>query len=191
MKNLILLLLLFIVFNSCAQKHSANPPVLPIDAMTHRITFSDTVSAPGISKDILYTCLKKWFIDNSPTENTTLQSSDRDSGVFIGKGKFTKYCIIKDPSGAEHPIDFRVTYSINILVKNNASYITLKDFIGTAGEEDHIGAEITSMYKAIKYYQSKKMTEQDKQVSQSLIDVLEETKIKATGVLASIKRAVR
>jgi len=190
MKNLILLLPIFIVFNSCAQKHSSTPPILPIDATTHRITFRDTVSATVISKDILCTRLKKWFIDNSATENTTLQSSGRDSGVFIGKGKFTKHCIIKDPNGTEHPIDFRVTYSVKILVKNNASYITLEDFIGTAGEEDHIGAEITSMYKAIKYYQAKKMNEQDKQVSQSLIDVLEETKIKATEILASIKRAV-
>jgi len=151
--------------------------------------FNDTVAAPGVSKYVLYRRIKEWFKDNSTTENSELKMSNPDSGRLVGKCNFTKRCTITDSSGVKHQLDFRIKYTVFVQIKDNVSYITLWGFWATINGDDHMGADITSMYQAIKDFQSKKMSEMDKQNSQCLIDVLDETNTRATGVLASIKKA--
>lgn len=143
----------------------------------------------GTPGNDLYNRSKNWFISNAKISNSILKTENKTKGNLIGKGSFLKHTIMKDEKGKIYPFDFRVNYAIEITVNNDKVEVTLTDFRGTSNDNPS-EASIEGMYKALEMYKSKRMNYMEKQVQQSLTDVLKEVNTKANLTMVSIKQAI-
>jgi hypothetical protein len=58
---------------------------LPIDSVTHRITYAEVVQLPGLSQAELYTRAKLWFAEAFKSGKQVIQTDDKEAGVVQGK----------------------------------------------------------------------------------------------------------
>jgi len=95
--------------------------LLPVDATTKKICYTDIAEAPGVSKKALFDKAKKWILTkNSAITPYTISFDNENDGSIVGKGAFML------------PGDRRkyvVQFVINIAVKDNRYKYDLTDFI--------------------------------------------------------------
>lgn len=124
MKNnfaLLLCLLLFVCKLSIAQDEN---PIMPIDSITHLITYTDVINVDSTSKDELYSRGREWFAKYYKSSNEVLQMQDMNSGKLIGKAIF----YISAWTGIM-TVDYGyITYSISLYFKDNKYKYVITNF---------------------------------------------------------------
>lgn len=123
------ILALFMLFNmaASAQKNAPALPVsLPVDSITHLVTYESVVQVQGTSRDVLYKKALEWFntFYKNPTE--VIRENDVEKGKIVGKPRFKIYNPadkngIKGDAGA-------VQYTITVAVKEGKFKYELTEF---------------------------------------------------------------
>ncbi len=85
----------------------------PLDADTHRVTYSEVVPARGTSQPELYTRGKLWFAGTFTSAKDVLQVEEKDAGILQGSGWQTIYTQVM---GATAPD--KLWYTVKITVKD-------------------------------------------------------------------------
>ncbi|QKG54997.1 DUF4468 domain-containing protein [Hymenobacter sp. BRD67] len=76
---------LFLFFGVCSLVSAQDKPVdLPVDPITHLITYSGVVERPGVSKTELYALSKQWFSAFFSIPNGESVSFDEAAGTMEG-----------------------------------------------------------------------------------------------------------
>ena len=83
MNKLFLLLACYCLsFKVAGQTVWKNP--LPVDSVTHRVSYSGVVEVPGATKAELYSRAREWFANTFGSSKAVLEMDDRESGKLIG-----------------------------------------------------------------------------------------------------------
>jgi hypothetical protein len=81
MKKILLVAGFFLCFTAGAQSLK-NP--LPIDSVTHKVTYQGVVEVPGVSKAELYSRAREWFANTFGSAKAVLEMDDKEAGKLIG-----------------------------------------------------------------------------------------------------------
>ena len=126
---------LTIVFASLSLYASAQN--LPVDPDTKKVTYSEVVEVPGISKNDLYTRAQTWFAKTYGSSKSVLEIQDKENGKLLGKG-LTDVSFRNPPLGARY--GGIVRYTISILVKDGKYKYTISDFYHEGGTDTQVTA---------------------------------------------------
>jgi hypothetical protein len=77
------ILLLFLILPCFLKAQEIN---LPVDSTTNKVSYSEVVPVPGISKDDLYVRGREWFAKTFVSAQAVIQMDDKAAGKIIGKG---------------------------------------------------------------------------------------------------------
>lgn len=80
MKHLLLLCLL-----ACSLRAAGQVSPLPIDSITHKVTYQGVIQVPGASQAELYSRAREWFAVTFGSAKYVLEMDDRTAGKLIGR----------------------------------------------------------------------------------------------------------
>lgn len=130
MSRTLLLFLLCLVRYASAQEIVLN---LPVDSLTHLVTFSKTVACPGFSKSVLFTRANRLISAHFSPLNGECHSSDESSGLVEGTGR-SYFDLILPPSSVTHPI--KMWYTVQVTITEGRYTYTINHFkVERAGPE--------------------------------------------------------
>ncbi len=105
----------------------------PVDTLTHKITFTETLKVDSVSKIELFKTAKNWFELNFQPPHSEIKFEDENSGVIGGKGSFkVHYTSIFICDGG------RIYYSFIVYIKEGEFKYEITDII-------HDGRKINEM----------------------------------------------
>ena len=113
--------------SSIAQKNAAPVPVsLPLDSITHLVTYEKVVPVQGASREVLYKRALEWFnaYYKNPTE--VIRENDVEKGRITGKPRFKIYNPA-DKEGTKTDAG-TVQYTITLAVKEGKFKYELTEF---------------------------------------------------------------
>jgi hypothetical protein len=125
MKKLFLIALLLPLFAK-AQDTTAMPK-LPVDSITHLVTYQQIANTPGINKADLYSKAREWFAVSFKAANNVLHMDDKENGKLIGRGSFSDIYNMT-VNGMTVPVQYIIEFTINVTVKDFKYRIILSDF---------------------------------------------------------------
>src|SRR5690349_24166877 len=79
---------LLIVSTTFAQK-KASP--VPVDSITHLITYEEVIQTPNVSADVLYNKALAWFRTYFKSPGEVMLKNDQNEHVIVGKPRFKIY----------------------------------------------------------------------------------------------------
>ena len=80
MKHLFLLCLL-----ACGLQAAGQVSPLPIDSLTHKVTYQGVVQVPGVTQAEMYSRAREWFAVTFGSAKAVLEMDDRTAGKLIGR----------------------------------------------------------------------------------------------------------
>lgn len=95
----------------------------PLDSISNKISYSEVVIVPAVSKQELFHRATMWFTLNFKSSKDVVQLSDENSGEIIGKGSFN---VDYTGLGAKN-IGF-VSFTILVSVKDGKYKYQITDF---------------------------------------------------------------
>ena len=119
-----------IAVNADAQKKKDEtpqpPPQLPMDELTHKITYEEVVDVPGKSADELYKKMMAWFRTYYKNPGEVIRENDSIKRSVTGKPRFR----ISNPPDKEgtRSDGGLVQYTITMAAKDGRFKYTLTDF---------------------------------------------------------------
>jgi hypothetical protein len=122
MKKILLVLMIFIVKTSFAQKDTTG---LNIPTKDQKIVYEAVVEIPNKNKLDLYNNAQKWFIDKFNSSKDVIQNQDKEQGQIVGKGIMTT--TIKGRMGT--PWNFKNRVTVQIDCKDNKYRYRIYDII--------------------------------------------------------------
>jgi hypothetical protein len=105
---------------------SVRGQILPIDSITHQITYSGIVVVDSSSADLLFDRAKEWFVHSFNSANDVVQMEDKERKKIIGKGKFdvvTSYMSSLSTNSLGY-----VKFSVEIQAKEGRYRYVITDF---------------------------------------------------------------
>lgn len=110
------------------------PAPLPVDSLTHKITYTGVVLVAGASKAELYSRAREWFAATFGSSKAVLEMDDREAGKLIGKA-YAQF----DFSGVfGQSLPWAMWRVIKVEVKDGRYRYTLDGF-GLGGSIEHPG----------------------------------------------------
>jgi hypothetical protein len=122
MKKILLAALLLAGYGTHAQ--STNLALLPVDSTTHRISISQVVEVPGVSKAELYSRAREWFAKTFGSSKAVLEMDDREAGKLVG----TFNTPLKMASGVGVSLDMLLWRGITIDLKDGKYRYTFTNY---------------------------------------------------------------
>ena len=118
-----LLLLCALSFATVTARAQAARPLLPVDSLTHKVTYQGVVQVPGASQADLYVRAREWFATSFGSAKAVLEMDDKEAGKLIGNahGEYMQRFM-----GRESPTTLWRT--INIQVKDGRFKYTISNF---------------------------------------------------------------
>lgn len=106
-----------VAFNVNAQKPSqTNTNSLPVDSITHHITYEAVVEVPNAKADLLYKRALAWFNSHYPNPKEAIRENDSLKFKIVGKPRFKIYNPA-DKSGLKTDAGL-VQYTITVACKD-------------------------------------------------------------------------
>jgi hypothetical protein len=91
------------------------------------VTYSKVIQADSLSKDALYSAIYDWFIANYKSANDAIQTSDKETGIIVGKG-----VIIYDYGKTTYSCyKGYIKYTIRVSIKDNRYKVEIENFYHT------------------------------------------------------------
>lgn len=138
MKDLMIkltILMIFIVLSINLYCQSTDMPVLPIDSLTGKITYTDIVYLDStITKDELFMVGREWMAKSFKSATDVLKMDDKEEGVMVGKGTMP---FNSKTMGIEAPM-MDLHFTISVYLKNGKYKYEITDFVL---EENMLGME--------------------------------------------------
>jgi hypothetical protein len=128
MKKISLLILLF-AFSAlyiCAQKQQPVTPQLPVDSITHKITYEAVTDVKDAKADVLYKRAMAWFKSYYPNPTEVIRENDSLKFKITGKPRFKIYNPA-DKTGLKTDAGL-VQYTITVACKDGRFKYELTDF---------------------------------------------------------------
>ncbi|MGI4736112.1 MAG: DUF4468 domain-containing protein [Janthinobacterium lividum] len=126
MKKLVLIIGLLstgpLAYTASAQV--VNLALLPVDSTTRRITITQVVEVPGVSKTELYSRAREWFAKTFSSSKAVLEMDDREAGKLVG----TFNGPLKLASGVGVGLDMLLWRSIQVDMKDGKYRYTFTNF---------------------------------------------------------------
>lgn len=110
---------------------------LPIDKESGKVTYTEVVEMPGISKSDLYLRCATWFAANYGSSKAVLQLSDKEDGKLMGKA-LTEVAFKNPPMGLRY--GGIVNYTITVQVKDDKYRYIVTDLFHDSGSDRDITA---------------------------------------------------
>ena len=109
------------------QKHTVNPPDMPMDSITRLITFSDVVSLPGTTSEILYQRAWDWAHKYYKNPADVIREYSKDEGMILIKAR---YKIFNEPDKKGVRTDAGdVMYSLQLRFRDGRYKYEISKFI--------------------------------------------------------------
>jgi hypothetical protein len=111
-----------------AQKNAPLPPpvVLPVDSITHLITYEAVTQVPGATAEILYKRALDWFNSYYKNPAEVIRENDAAKGKIVGKSRFRIYNP-PDKEGTKTDVGL-VQYTITVGAKEGRFKYELTEF---------------------------------------------------------------
>jgi hypothetical protein len=111
-----------------AQKNSPTPPpvVLPVDSITHLVTYEAVTQVPGATSEVLYKRALDWFNTNYKNPTEVIRENDVGKGIIVGKPRFRIYNP-PDKEGTKTDAGI-VQYTITVGIKEGRFKYELTEF---------------------------------------------------------------
>ena len=129
MKKLLSSAMLFLFATTCiyAQKQTPTaPPSLPVDSITHKITYEAVVDVKDAKADLLYKRALAWFNSHYPNPKEAIRENDSLKFKIVGKPRFKIYNPA-DKSGLKTDAGL-VQYTITVVCKEGRYRYEITDF---------------------------------------------------------------
>ncbi len=127
--------MIFIVLSINLYCQSTDMPVLPIDSLTGKITYTDIVYLDStITKDELFMVGREWMAKSFKSATDVLKMDDKEEGVMVGKGTMP---FNSKTMGIEAPM-MDLHFTISVYLKNGKYKYEITDFVL---EENMLGME--------------------------------------------------
>ena len=121
MKYIVLLCCLL----ACGRPAAGQVSPLPVDSLTHKVTYQGVVQVPGASQAELYSRAREWFAATFGSSKTVLEMDDRVSGKLIGRA----YAQFDFSSGFGAPLPWAMWRTIKVEMKEGRYRYTITDFM--------------------------------------------------------------
>ena len=83
--------LLLCALLACGLQAAAQVSPLPVDSITHKVTYQGVVQVPGASQAELYSRAREWFATTFGSAKAVLEMDDREAGKLIGNANGIYY----------------------------------------------------------------------------------------------------
>jgi hypothetical protein len=106
MKIIVTFILTFLAFTSEAKGRI----ILPIDSVSHKVTFDTVIQAPNKNKEFLYSQLNEWIALKYRSAKDVIQLNDKENGIIIVKGIFAniEFAGLAGNRDVLHSITFKI-----------------------------------------------------------------------------------
>ena len=125
MKKTLLLLLFFYSLQAAGQ---VSP--LPLDSITHKVTYQGVVRVIGASQADLYSRAREWFATSFGPDKAVLEMDDRQTGKLVGNASSTFFMA----GGSGSAVPMLVQRRIRVEVKDGRYHYTITDFTLSSGQ---------------------------------------------------------
>ena len=99
--------------------------LVPTFSYCQNLTYTEIVPADSLSKDLLYSNARLWFVHAFNSANNVIQYDSKDDGKIIGKGNFLFHGrAFTSGTNSTGPVNFTVT----VEVKDNKYKYEITDF---------------------------------------------------------------
>jgi len=162
---------LLVVTTAFAQKKSSSP--VPVDSISHLITYEEVVQVPNQSADVLYNKALSWFRTYFKNPGEVIRKNDITQHVIEGKHRFKIYNPA-DKEGTKTDAG-NVQYTINVSVRDGRFKYELTEF----------------NWKQNSYYASEKwMDKKAQSYTKAYDDYLKQLDDHAKSLIADLKNSV-
>jgi len=174
------LLFTFITTNAVSQSFDKSyVPELPRND-EGKVTYSEVVQVPGISKEQLYFRARAWFSNAFKSAKDVIQMDSKEAGTIIGKGNSTTIIV-----SIGIPLETPCHYTVKIFCKDGRFKCEVTD-ISYSGY-----VEGRRWENNIEYYFSERMFKKSGKPKSIPLQYMQQTEKVCKDVIASIKEKMQ